>query len=525
MIQKIINNITPAYEILDYITVPSRSRVDTHENVDYYTVVEIVADVAAGATGSSRLFSTYAPGYLWNSINTWQLETSNKIWFFPLGYNSCLDAGVSPSDFQRKKLRYNVTASGYLTVYDTSDNVVITQDVSQYTSSTETSENIRLFGFTLNHEYLTSGSKIYYVKIWQGNTLTHHYLPVKRLSDNVYGLYDIINNTFHQNEISGYVFTGTPKQFPEYIYDTTSPVYVNDIIINNTHINRIYNKGEICWGNEQHIEIPHTITGTLSSSFSSIYFDRQTTSPGASSFRGGYAVPVNVNGNDWYVDTNDSPQTLVGCFANNNNITSVNIYNLDCTNVNSIESLFDNCQYMTSCDVSRLNTSNVTLMGNVFQNCTRLTSVDVSSWDVSKVTRMWGMFRNIAIESIDLSSWNTSSLTLIPHLFYDTHSIQTIDMSGWNTTLIQTTDYAFYNCTNLRTLNLSGWDLTSLTSQNYMFISCNSLTDVYINVEATLMKLTNNLSAQGNSYIPSSATIHYNDVDYKWQNNAWTPQN
>ena len=274
---------------------------------------------------------------------------------------------------------------------------------------------------------------------------------------------------------------------------------------------------------EKHVEIPLAITGTLSQSFNSIYFDRNITQPGHSTFTGGYEVPVIVNGNDWFVYTNDSPHTLVGCFANNNNITSVNICNLDCSNVNSIENMFEYCTYMTTCDVSRLNTSNVTLMGNVFKNCKRLTSLDLSSWDVSKVTRIWGMFREMnAIESIDLSSWNTSSLTLIPHLFYNVQSIKSIDMSGWNTRLIQNMEYAFYNCNNLKTLNLSGWDLTSLTSHTATFYNCSSLTDVYITVESTLMKLTNNLKSESFNNIPSTATIHYNDVDYKWNGSAWT---
>ena len=79
-------------------------------------------------------------------------------------------------------------------------------------------------------------------------------------------------------------------------------------------------------------------------------------------------------------------------------------------------------------------------------------------------------------------------------------------------------------CSSLTTLDLSNWDISNVTSMSDMFISCSSLTDVYITVEATLNKLTNNLTSQGGKYIPSSATIHYNGTDYKWQNNRWTPQ-
>ena len=542
MIQKLSNNKTPVYEILDYIITPSSPEVNTDVLVDGTTVVEMTCMLRNRAYGNARFFSsndtnTDIPG--WNQPGTWGLQFEDSglnlsIKMLGADYSRLSDAvvartGITYNDLNNKKLRYNLTAAGILTIFNTDDTVFRSCDVTTETDTSVTSSTpIKLFHRYLQHESINNETYVYDIKIWKNDVLIRHYLPVKRLSDNTYGLYDIVNNTFHSNEISGYSFTGASKSEKEYIYSLQTQ-YVNDIVINGTHINKIYNKGDIYWGNEKHIERPHTITGTSSQSFSNIYFDRTLARPGGSSFNGGYAVPVIVNGNDWFVDTNDSPQTLVGCFADNNNITSVNICNLDCTNVNSIESLFDNCRYITSCDLSRLNTSNVTLMGNVFQNCTSLTSVgDLSKWDVSKVTRMWGMFRNIAIESIDLSSWNTSSLTLIPHLFYYTTSVKSIDMSGWNTTLIQTTEYAFYNCTSLQTLNLSGWDLTSLTSQNYTFYNCSSLKDVYITVEATLNKLTNNLSSQGSNYIPSNngkCTIHYNGTDYKWQNNRWTPQN
>ena len=83
----------------------------------------------------------------------------------------------------------------------------------------------------------------------------------------------------------------------------------------------------------------------------------------------------------------------------------------------------------------------------------------------------------------------------------------------------------FYGCSSLTSIDLSGWDTSNVTDMSSMFNGYSSLTDVYITVEATLMKLTNNLTSAGGAYIPASATIHYNDVDYKWQNNAWTPQN
>ena len=83
----------------------------------------------------------------------------------------------------------------------------------------------------------------------------------------------------------------------------------------------------------------------------------------------------------------------------------------------------------------------------------------------------------------------------------------------------------FLDCQSLTSLDLSNFNTSNVTYMVNMFRNCSSLKDVYITVESTLMKLTNNLTEQGWNYIPASATIHYNGVDYKWQNNIWTPQN
>lgn len=518
------------YEVLDYIITPAESEINTNVTVDGTTVVEMTAQInTSSAQGSSRFFSTNdtdtdTPG--WGEPGTWglQLEEYGSILAIKvLGASQLIQqTDITSSDLLSRKLRYNLTSSGYLNIYDDTNTLYKTYDVSSLTNINQTSSSpIKLFHRYTSVEYINEGTYIYPIKIWKQNALVRDYVPAKRLSDNVYGLYDLENDTFHPNEVSGYSFTGVSKSVPEYIDETVSNVY---------HINRIYLDGSIYWGNSP-VTVPHhKIEGTLSSSFSSIYFDRQITAPGSSIFTGGYAVPVTVNGNDWYVDTTDAPQTLVGSFANNNNITSVSIYNLDCTNLNSIENMFEYCQYMTSCDVSRLDTSNVTVMGNVFGHCSRLESLDLSSWDLSKVQRCWGMLRDFsAMTSIDLSGCNFSSaLTAMDHLFYNSISLETIDLSNQNFSGVAAMNYVFYNCTGLKTLYLLNIQVHSgLSFGRSMWPGCTP-TDVYINSSTVLNKFTNNLSSQGIRYIPSSATIHYDNgsevIDYKWQNNAWTPQ-
>lgn len=140
-----------------------------------------------------------------------------------------------------------------------------------------------------------------------------------------------------------------------------------------------------------------------------------------------------------------------------------------------------------------------------------LTSLQTAFFDLSHIT---------SIKKFDL---DTSNVTTMRQMFDNCTSLTSINLSGCNTSNVTNMGWVFSDCTSLTSLDLSNWD-TSNAGIYEMFKDCNSLTDIYINVEVTLMKLTNNLSSQGTNYIPSSATIHYNGTDYKWQNNAWTPQ-
>ena len=180
--------------------------------------------------------------------------------------------------------------------------------------------------------------------------------------------------------------------------------------------------------------------------------------------------------NAFYLDTwsNAAPTSIE--FGNKTNIKTIKkLKGLDTSNITNMQGMFYGCSSLTSLDLSNFNTSNVTNMRQVFTYCSSLTSLDLSNLDTSNVTNMEGMFSQ---------------------------------------------------CTNLTSIDLSNWDASKVNSAGSMFWNANKIKDVYITVESTLMKLTDNLTSSENTYacIPASATIHYNGVDYKWQNNRWTPQ-
>ena len=205
--------------------------------------------------------------------------------------------------------------------------------------------------------------------------------------------------------------------------------------------------------------------------------------------------------NAFYLDSwsNGAPTSI--SFGNESNIKSIKkLKGLDTSNVTNMYNMFYNCSSLTSLDLSNLDTSNVTNMYSMFQNCSSLTSLDLSNFNTSKVTSMNSMFYYCSkLISLDLSNFDTSKVT---------------DMTGM-----------FYYCSKLISLDLSSFNTSKVTDMTGMFLNCSSLKDVYITAEATLNKLTNNLTSQGYNYIPSSATIHYNGVDYKWTGSAWAQQN
>ena len=124
-----------------------------------------------------------------------------------------------------------------------------------------------------------------------------------------------------------------------------------------------------------------------------------------------------------------------------------------------------------------------------------------------------------------LTGLDTSNVTDMNNMFNGCSSLTTLDLSGLNTSKVTTMQEMFSGCTSLTSLNLSDLNMKKLQYVAHMFYDCSSLKDVFINQEVTLNRLTNNLSKGDISYIPKTATIHYNGVEYKWQNNKWTISN
>lgn len=109
----------------------------------------------------------------------------------------------------------NITLNGKTTLvldlHNNAQNIVTVnggQNISNSNKGTVTSSK-QLQLFALSNSYLPTGIRIYSSIIEQNGVIVHHFVPAKRNSDNVLGMYDIKTGTFKTNAGTG-TFTAGP---------------------------------------------------------------------------------------------------------------------------------------------------------------------------------------------------------------------------------------------------------------------------------------------------------------------------
>ena len=159
--------------------------------------------------------------------------------------------------------------------------------------------------------------------------------------------------------------------------------------------------------------------------------------------------------------------------------TTLDLKNLDTSNVTDMHRMFYSCSKLTSLDVSNFDTSKVTDMSEMFDSCYELTSLDVRNFDTSKVTDMSDMFDSCSnLTSIDVSNFDTSKVQHMNHMFDGCSSLTNLNLSSFNTSNVTIMNFMFYRCSNLTSLDVRNFDTSSVSDMWGMFGSCNSLTSL-----------------------------------------------
>ena len=191
-------------------------------------------------------------------------------------------------------------------------------------------------------------------------------------------------------------------------------------------------------------------------------------------------VETTINSNDdgyfeLYRDSNE-PITQFSRGTNYGRLKTLNVSNLDTSQVTNMRMTFSGCNGLTSLDVSKWNTSQVTNMYDMFYSCRGLTSLDVSKWNTSQVTNMGSMFSGCSgLTSLDLSNWNTAKVTNMSDMFNSCSGLTSLDVSHFDTSKVTNMSDMFNSCSKLTSLDVSNFDTSKVSGMNYMFSNCNRL--------------------------------------------------
>lgn len=152
----------------------------------------------------------------------------------------------------------------------------------------------------------------------------------------------------------------------------------------------------------------------------------------------------------------------------------------------------------TSMDLKNIDTSNVTNMQYMFAECDAIKTIDLSGFDTSKVTDMKGMFNLCKeIEAIDLHNFNTSKVTDMEDMFAGCYKVESIDVSNFDTANVTKMNRMFASTYLLTELDVSSFDTHNVTDFIQMFNYCEILETIYASQTFTTQHLSETQSMFG----------------------------
>ena len=202
-------------------------------------------------------------------------------------------------------------------------------------------------------------------------------------------------------------------------------------------------------------------------------------------------VPLTARerGTGWYVDgstlyitgtvpdwTDDDGSFPPWMFVDD--ITSVSIR--PGAKVYTCERMFQGQEEITSIDLRNLDTSRVTSFLGMFWECSGLKTVDISVLDVRRAVWVGQMFEGCGgLTSVKLPQFKnvTSSELYATAMFMGCYSLKTVDLSAFKGSPISATNLMFAGCSSLTSIDLSPFKGKSLYVAG-MFGGCTSLKTV-----------------------------------------------
>lgn len=274
-----------------------------------------------------------------------------------------------------------------------------------------------------------------------------------------------------------------------------------------------YARGEKLTGTGELVDWSEYITDTISSGNSS--------TGGWQSIVKQIKVPSQISGTSCYrmfygyigrtlnvSDLDTSNVTNMGnMFSYSSNLTSLDLSSFNTSRVTSMQEMFRGCKNLTSIDVSNFDTSNVTDIGVMFSNCNNLTEIDLSSFNTKKAKSFNSFFENCYVLTNITFGENFSAYTgtniTFSNMFNNCSSLVSLDTTNFKIKYqVIATGNMFANCSNLTNIDVSNWSLSFVSNCNNMFYNCPNLSNDSLN---SILKMLTTVS----SLLSSNRTLKY----------------
>ena len=178
------------YQQVEYISNPNKGYINTGLYASSNTKVECSVKFTEISRSQAIFGCRTADGSTKNSFVTWGLESNTFRNDFIGTTNTVSGITVNTST------TYNITKqAGTLTVNNKSSATI---------TGTLTNNSTTLYIFNVHQpnpsasQYFTG--QLYYFKVYNSNTLMRDFIPVKRVSDSKYGLFDCVNKQFYTSQ-------------------------------------------------------------------------------------------------------------------------------------------------------------------------------------------------------------------------------------------------------------------------------------------------------------------------------------
>ena len=141
----------------------------------------------------------------------------------------------------------------------------------------------------------------------------------------------------------------------------------------------------------------------------------------------GYIIPITPDADGkWFYDTDEKITNLDSAFYLVNEVTSVDLSNLDLTGIETT-AMFRGSSEITSIKFNNTKIMKLTTIASMFNGCSSLTSLNLSSFDISDVTSPVSIFSGCSsLVSLDLSNFDMSKATSYNNIFKNCTSLSTI---------------------------------------------------------------------------------------------------